>query len=482
MKGPGRPPRRGPARATPISPSKALAGLVSASTAQAQPATAPVAARKPRLLWANCYCLLDTSSGASMAVREMLKQLAHAGYEVHVLGATIFDAERGTAGLGAQAAETRKRIGQQVILQDGPLQHVMYVTRSPHRSQMLASESNAWHSLYQQALDKLRPDIVYFYGGQASDMLIPMEARLRGIPVAFYLANGNYSQGRWARDVSLILTDSQATADMYRERLRLPVTPVGPFIDSSRVVAPQHTRERVLFVNPKLEKGAGIVIRLALMLEKHRPDIVFEVVESRGAWAEALKLVTSHFGQARESLDNVVVTPTTDDMRPIYGRARLVLAPSLWWESGARVVVEAMLNGIPAVVAGHGGMPEMIKDAGFVLRFGPQYHRRPYSLVPPAEELQEAADRIASLYDNAGLYRDLCEKAQRVAQGHHMQASTQRLVAALAPLAAQRAGDADSLGALRRWHRHGLDDRRIEATATANRPAQAASAEGAETQ
>jgi hypothetical protein len=36
--------------------------------------------RKPRLLWANLYCLLDTSSGASMSVRQMLMQLVQAGY------------------------------------------------------------------------------------------------------------------------------------------------------------------------------------------------------------------------------------------------------------------------------------------------------------------------------------------------------------------------------------------------------------------
>jgi len=31
---------------------------------------------KPRLLWANVYCLLDSLSGASMLVREILRQLA----------------------------------------------------------------------------------------------------------------------------------------------------------------------------------------------------------------------------------------------------------------------------------------------------------------------------------------------------------------------------------------------------------------------
>ena len=37
-------------------------------------ATQLATGRKPRLLWANPFCLLDTSSGASMAVRNQWGQ------------------------------------------------------------------------------------------------------------------------------------------------------------------------------------------------------------------------------------------------------------------------------------------------------------------------------------------------------------------------------------------------------------------------
>ena len=40
--------------------------------------------KKYKILWANRYCLADTSSGASMAVREMLQQLAAREFEVRV--------------------------------------------------------------------------------------------------------------------------------------------------------------------------------------------------------------------------------------------------------------------------------------------------------------------------------------------------------------------------------------------------------------
>ena len=69
------------------------------------------------------------------------------------------------------------------------------------------------------------------------------------------------------------------------------MTPVGTFIEPARVVVPQNTRERILYINPSPEKGAGVVAQLALMLEKTRPDIRFEVVESRGDWQGMVRKV-----------------------------------------------------------------------------------------------------------------------------------------------------------------------------------------------
>jgi hypothetical protein len=85
--------------------------------------------RKPRLLWANPFCLLDTSSGASMAVREMLLQLVGQGYEVMVLGATIFDADKGTYRLREHWDTIKANHNKLVNVQDGPLTHRLLVTR-----------------------------------------------------------------------------------------------------------------------------------------------------------------------------------------------------------------------------------------------------------------------------------------------------------------------------------------------------------------
>jgi hypothetical protein len=157
---------------------------------------------------------------------------------------------------------------------------------------------------------------------------------------------------------------------------------VGVFIDPAAVVA-QHPRpDRVLFVNPTLEKGAAVVCRMAMLLERRRPDIVFEVVEARGKWEDIVQMVTAAFGEPRDSLSNVVVTPNTVDMRPLYGRARCLLVPTLWWESAGRVIVEAMLNGIPAIVSNRGGPPEMLGEGGLRIEFPPACYQPPFTSFP----------------------------------------------------------------------------------------------------
>ncbi len=390
--------------------------------------------KKPRVLWANVYCLMDTSSGASMAVREMLFQLVKQGYEVAVLGATIFDNPKGITRLQKRWDSIKTHEGKIVTINDGPLQHKVVVTASTNRDAMTAKEENTWFAHYCALLSSFKPDLVFYYGGVPLDMQIASEAKAHGIATAAYLANGNYTATRWCRDVDLILTDSHATAQMYEQKLGIKPVPVGAFIDPSLVLATHHSRKHVLFINPSPEKGVGVVVRLAMMLEKLRPDIMFEVVESRGSWQEMLEAFSKAMGNPVSQLKNVIVTPNTSDMRPVFGRARLLLAPSLWWESSGRVLAEAMLNGIPAMITDRGGMPEVIQDGGIKIKFPPKCYEKPYTSVPAEVALEGVAKQIIRLFDDQGYYNHYAQKAQRVgAEFHSLERNTRRLIEAIQP-------------------------------------------------
>lgn len=420
-------------------------------------ASTPSQKRKPRLLWANFYCLMDTSSGASMSVSQMLRQLVKQGYDIKILGATIFDNPKGASKLQHLAPDIATKRHNVVSIVDGELIHELLITQNTYRNNLTEHEESLWLNQYRYLLDSFKPDVVWFYGGQTSELLIPDEARARGVPSAFYLANGNYISSRWCRDVDLVLTDSESTSVMYREKVGFTATPVGKFIDPKQFVAEDHQRNRVLFINPSWEKGASIFVQLALKLEKECPDITLEVVEARADWSAVLKETTQLLGEPRDHLTNVVVTKNTTDMRPVYERARVLLAPSLWWESGARVLAEAMLNGIPAIVSNHGGSAGLIGEGGIVLDFPDDCHEKPYKYMLSEEELKPLCDGVVNLFYDQELYSQYVEKAYQVGkEKHHIDISTQRLVQALTPLVTQKAGNKDFIHSQRKLHKHKL--------------------------
>ncbi len=368
--------------------------------------------RKKRILWANPYCLLDTSSGASITVRQILMDLAESGHKVAILGATIFDSPNGISRIRAHWQKIHETNGHSVIINDGALKHRLVKTKNTYRKALTAEEEGYWYNNYIALLDQFKPDVVMYYGGRTLDLLIGDEAHSRGIPVAAFLYNGNFSGKRWCRDVDVIFTDSKATAKFYEDRYNLNVVPIGPFVDPKSVVPKNCQPERILFINPSLAKGALLVAHLAILMEKTRPDIQFEVVESRGNWASIVRLATKSLGKERSQLTNVVVTPNTTDMRPIYGRARVILIPSLWWESFPRVSIESLMNGIPAVVTNRGGLPEAIGKSGHIVPIPDDYYQAPYNKMPTPEITQALCDAALDLYESS----DLSVKARVTAQ------------------------------------------------------------------
>ena len=393
-----------------------------------------MADRKKRILWANPYCLLDLSSGASMAVREQLIQLHKNGYEIAILGATIFDSPTGITRLKEHWERIQRSKQPSVVVNDGPLSHQLVKTRSTVRAHMRADEEARWYQFYIKLLDQFKPDLVYYYGGRTLDLLIGDEAHARGIPVAAYLANGNFSGTRWCRDVDLILTDSHATAKMYKEKDGIDVTPIGPFIDPTYVIAKQRNPQNVLLVNPSLAKGAAIVIRLAMMLEEERPDIKFEVVQSRGNWEALVRQVTKKFGRERSSLSNVILTPNTRDMRPIYGRAKVLLALSLWWESYGRVAAEAAMNGIPVIATDRGGLKEASGQDAHLITLPKIYYEPPYTKLPIDDDLKPIAQKLLEIYKNAA-YNQTTSKHHGSKLPHSIGKSLQRLNQAIHKIA-----------------------------------------------
>ena len=416
--------------------------------------------RKKRILWANGYCLLDTSSGASISVREILRQLVKRGYEVEIFGATVFDSPKGISRIKEKWSQMQKGQEEYLLVEDDVLRHHLVKTKSTNRQQMSMNEISKLTSVYVQKLNEFKPDLVMFYGGHATDSLVPLEARLRGIPSAAYLVNANYHGTQWCRDTDVILTDTNATSQHYKEKCGFTPQVIGKFINPEEVIAKSHERKNLTFINPSWEKGAGLVAMLALVLEKKRPDIKIEVVESRGNWTEILSDVSKSIsGKIRTQLQNVIVVPHTSDISSIYSRTRILLSPSLWWESGSRVLAEAMMNGIPAIISTSGGNQEMVREAGITIQLPSNCFKKPYNILPTEDSLETLIKLIERLWDDEAFYLSQVNKAVQVGFSYHlMDNSFKKLENTLAPLLNKYAGDNDFKTLLFNNHKHKIEE------------------------
>jgi glycosyltransferase involved in cell wall biosynthesis len=264
--------------------------------------------------------------------------------------------------------------------------------------------------LAERILDQFRPHVLLTYGGQWLVPRLIEAARRRGIAVVFSLRNLQYRDRVLFRGVDAVLVPSPFCAEHYRVRLGLDCTAIPSPLNWGRVRCEAADRRYVTFVNPQPSKGAAVFARIAQELGRRRPDIPLLVVEGR---AEAAWLAAT--GVDLGGLENLHRMANTPDPRDFYRVSRVVLMPSLCYESFGRVAAEALVNGIPVLASRRGALVEVLGDAGFLFdvheRYTPQSR-----LAPTAEEVAPWVETVIRLYDDDALYERQSRRAALAAE------------------------------------------------------------------
>jgi len=150
--------------------------------------------------------------------------------------------------------------------------------------------------------------------------------------------------------------------------------------------------EFVTLVNPCAVKGIAILLALADAF----PDVAFAAVRTWGT--------NQQDRAALAARPNIRLLDPVDDIDRLLERTRVLLVPSLWAEARSRMVLEAMLRGVPVMAANVGGIPEAKMGVPYLLPVNPiaRYQARvdeqmvPVADVPPQDigPWREALDRL----------------------------------------------------------------------------------------
>ena len=94
---------------------------------------------------------------------------------------------------------------------------------------------------------------------------------------------------------------------------------------------------------------------------------------------------------ARARYRNIEVLDPVVDIDEIFRRTRVLLVPSLWAEARSRIVVEAMLRGVPVMAADVGGIAEAKMGVPYLLPVNPivKYQARLDERMAPVAEVPE---------------------------------------------------------------------------------------------
>lgn len=168
--------------------------------------------------------------------------------------------------------------------------------------------------------------------------------------------------------------------------------------------------EYVTLANPCAVKGIDIFLALADVM----PHVRFAAVPTWGTNARDV--------EALRARPNIRIVPPVDNMDDLFRQTRVLLVPSVWAEARSRIVVEAMLRGVPVIAADIGGIPEAKLGVPYLLPVNPIRHYKPAvdeNMVPvaevPAQDIGPWEDAVRRLTTDEAQWREIAQQSRRAA-------------------------------------------------------------------
>lgn len=369
-----------------------------------------------RILLAQNSLYYPAHGGGDRSNRLLIEALAARGHTCRVVarlgGLSAQAHERYCQDLAARSVAVISSAGGVVVFAHNGVE-VHVVTNNSHLRACFASQIAAFE-----------PQVII--GSTDDPAQVLLEAALRAVgPRVVYLARTTLAvpfgpdcafpsaaKTELLRKVDGVVGVSRYVADYIRRwsgigAVALPISLLepGPWPDLGGL-----ENEFVTLVNPCAVKGISIFLALAEAM----PEVEFAAVPTWGTNEKDRAALGAH--------PNVRVLDPVDHIDRLLARTRVLLVPSLWAEARSRIVVEAMLHGVPVLASNVGGIPEAKLGVPYLLPIRPieKYHTRLDEQMVPVAEVPEQdigpwREALHRLLTDRAHYHELSKQSRQAA-------------------------------------------------------------------
>ena len=291
-----------------------------------------------------------------------------------------------------------------------------------------------FRALFSDQIEEFRPDVILTSTDDPAQLLL--EAALRAeearviylvratlaVPFGPDCAFPSAAKTERIRSTDAVVCVSHYVADYVRKwsgisAVHVPISLLEP---QEAPLASPDPAGFITMVNPCAVKGIAIFLELARAF----PALPFTAVPTWGS--------TEQDRADLATVPNITTLRPVDRIDDLLARTRVLLVPSLWAEARSRIVLEALLRGVPVLAANVGGIPEAMMGVPYLLPVQPIAHYQtmldsqmvPIAEVPP-QEIGPWAEALQRLTSDRAHYREISAASRAAAQDYQAHLSVE---------------------------------------------------------
>ncbi len=314
-----------------------------------------------KILFANAHSLFDYTDGASNSIRLILEELSLLGHQVFVVTGLI---SNGLDGFDYSKEFFKKDQNEEIKrFKNNGINYSLVKTKTWQRLQLSSLEEELIYRETESIIKNNNISLIIGWGNLLLEESIFRKAKDNDIKICFYLVSPSYKGKKifLIKDSDFAITDSQSTLNLYKNEFIKPIFVLPKFLEKSHKNNLKNIKKKnkykCLFVNPLIKKGLEPFILISQFAHKNKMPLDFICINSNNNLINELSLLNFDPNQLPS---NIKIKNSQINNYELFKDIDILLLPSLWHESGSRLICEAYSYGKPVIGFNTGGTAELI--------------------------------------------------------------------------------------------------------------------------